>query len=193
MNMMKSVLAYKGGHYERDLLNRLNIPSVNLEIYGCPKAERLFDELGWIETCGNHIPGRYQYKHCPKVEVEAYNCWLQKTCDMRNAKLLFMFTSTFLFNYSCYKSNLQCSKVIFNVQNIVNKILLIKSFSKTISSNTFSSWRHTKSFGAKIITSAKKLWREKRRWTGVALLLLCTLWLKHEIYRKHRLWHDNKY
>ena len=36
-----STLAYKGGHFERDLLTKLTIPSVNLEIFGCPKANQL--------------------------------------------------------------------------------------------------------------------------------------------------------
>jgi hypothetical protein len=49
------LLAYKGGCCERDLLNRLNIPGVNLDRYGCPKAEVLFDRLGWLETCSNHL------------------------------------------------------------------------------------------------------------------------------------------
>ncbi|KAL9987908.1 hypothetical protein ACROYT_G002289 [Oculina patagonica] len=35
----RTVVAYKGGHVERDLLNKLNIPSVNLELYGCPKYD----------------------------------------------------------------------------------------------------------------------------------------------------------
>ena len=41
----KSTLAYKGGILERDLLKRLGIPSVNLECFGCPKAEALFHAL----------------------------------------------------------------------------------------------------------------------------------------------------
>ena len=70
-----SAIAYKGGHYESDLLASLNIPSINLECFQCPKAEGLFDQLIWLETCGNHlVPGAYQ--HCPKVEVEAYGLWL---------------------------------------------------------------------------------------------------------------------
>ena len=33
--------ATKGVHVERDLLNKLNIPSLNLELYGCPKYDML--------------------------------------------------------------------------------------------------------------------------------------------------------
>ena len=41
----ESCLAYKGGHLERDLLRELEIPSVNLEDLGCPKADKLFNQL----------------------------------------------------------------------------------------------------------------------------------------------------
>ena len=34
-----SVIAYKGGHIERDLLAGLNIPAINLEDFGCPKLK----------------------------------------------------------------------------------------------------------------------------------------------------------
>ena len=72
----RSVLAYKGGHYERDLLASLAIPAVNLENFGCPKAGELFDHLIWLETCGNHTVNE-AYRHCPKVEVEAYAYWVE--------------------------------------------------------------------------------------------------------------------
>ena len=70
-----SRLAYKGGHYERDLLTRLGLPHLDLERIGCPKAEKLIDDLDWVETCGNHLFGRNNYKHCPKIEVEAFVHW----------------------------------------------------------------------------------------------------------------------
>ena len=72
-----STIAYKGGHFERDLLKQLHIPSINLEDFGCPKAEFLFDRLVWLETCGHHI-GTHAYQHCPKVEVEAFGNWLNE-------------------------------------------------------------------------------------------------------------------
>ena len=78
-----SVFAYKGGHYEKDLLASLSIPSLNLENFGCPKAERLLGELVWLETCGNHIiPDAYA--HCPKVEVEAYAHWMENYFSVNN-------------------------------------------------------------------------------------------------------------
>ena len=72
-----STMAYKGGHYEKDLLKSLGIPSVNLEEFGCPKAEALIEQMFWLETCGKHIVSE-AYSHCPKVEVEAYAQWVEK-------------------------------------------------------------------------------------------------------------------
>ena len=70
-------LAYKGGHIEKDLLKELNIPALNLESFGCPKADHIFDKMIWLETCGKHF-GIKPYRHCPKVEVEAYGLWLKE-------------------------------------------------------------------------------------------------------------------
>lgn len=70
-----ALVAYKGGHFEKDLLRRVGIPSINLESSGCPKAELLFKDLGWVETCGHHLTPN-AYHHCPKVEVEAFAMWL---------------------------------------------------------------------------------------------------------------------
>ena len=72
-----SIIAYKGGHFEKDLLIKLSIPYVNLEIFGCPKVNQLFDKLIWMETCGHHIE-EHSYQHCPKVEVEAFGAWLEE-------------------------------------------------------------------------------------------------------------------
>lgn len=41
MTKERTVVGYKGGHVERHLLQKLNIPSVNLELYGCPRYEVL--------------------------------------------------------------------------------------------------------------------------------------------------------
>ena len=71
------MIAYKGGHFEKDLLAKLGVPSFNLEHLGCPKAGDLMSDLGWLETCGKHVVGE-AYLHCPKVEVEAYGRWMEK-------------------------------------------------------------------------------------------------------------------
>ena len=72
-----SMLAYKGGHFEKDLLERLGVPSLNLERWGCPKASELMTSMIWLETCGSHLV-KDAFMHCPKVEVEAYGQWLEK-------------------------------------------------------------------------------------------------------------------
>ena len=75
MQNEKSIIAYKGGCFEKDLLASLGIPSVNLERFGCPKASSIIKTMVWLETCGQHlVPDAF--KHCPKVEVEAYAQWL---------------------------------------------------------------------------------------------------------------------
>jgi hypothetical protein len=61
-----SLIAYKGRNYEKNLLADLNIPSVNLECFGCPKAQKLFDQMIWLETCGKHLTVD-AYQNCPKV------------------------------------------------------------------------------------------------------------------------------
>ena len=73
----KSTIAYKGGNLEKKLLTKLNIPFVNLEIFECPKACQLFENLIWLETCGRHY-GNHSYQHCPKAEVEAFGTWLKE-------------------------------------------------------------------------------------------------------------------
>ena len=77
----RSVIAYKGGHIERDLLTELCIPALNLERFGCPKAVVLMKDLIWLETCGNHIVPN-AYAHCAKVEVEAFGQWMEKTMNV---------------------------------------------------------------------------------------------------------------
>ncbi|CAB3978032.1 Hypothetical predicted protein [Paramuricea clavata] len=52
------LVAYKGGNIERDLLNRLNIPCINMEILGCPKYECLLTRFKVKhECCPYHITG----------------------------------------------------------------------------------------------------------------------------------------
>jgi hypothetical protein len=76
-----SVIAYKGGSFERTLLEKLGIPSFNLELLGCPKAENIYHEMVWLECCGQHTLLKNKnetYKHCPRVEVEAYLHWFEQ-------------------------------------------------------------------------------------------------------------------
>ena len=80
-----SLVAYKGGQIERDLLEGLDIPSINLESLGCLKACDLFDDMIWLETCGNHTVIN-AYAHCAKVEVEAFGQWVENQRKKRKKK-----------------------------------------------------------------------------------------------------------
>lgn len=70
----KNIIAYKGGHIERDLLDELEIPSINLEDYGCPKYEKL--PTPQIKDCGFHV--KMEHVHCPKVECAAFAIWVKE-------------------------------------------------------------------------------------------------------------------
>ena len=61
------VIGYKGGHVEKDFLQRLGIPSVNLEEFGCPKFEHLTaPDFNPVEGCGFHV----RQSHCAMVKCE---------------------------------------------------------------------------------------------------------------------------
>jgi len=71
-----SVVAYKGGHYEKDLLASLGIPCVNLEDLGCPKVDVIRSEapagiVHEVPQCGHH-----RFCHCPMEEVRWMHYWL---------------------------------------------------------------------------------------------------------------------
>lgn len=72
------IVAYKGGNLEKDLLNWLQIPSLNLEDFGCPS----FHSATQVEkdefpiSCGQHryaLNGDY---HCPIKETAFYRSWV---------------------------------------------------------------------------------------------------------------------
>ena len=76
----RPVVAYKGGHIEKDFLERLGVPSVNLELYGCPKYELLKD-VSVVQPCGHHVDNSKH--HCPVVETACFMTWLfynRKSC-----------------------------------------------------------------------------------------------------------------
>ena len=73
----RDIVAYKGGIFERDLLKKLKIPSINLEQFGCPRCIHLLDKLVWLETCNHHTSPNC-YEHCAKIEVEAFGAWVRE-------------------------------------------------------------------------------------------------------------------
>ena len=72
----KTVVAYKGGHIERDLLLKLGIPSVDLEAFGCPKVYDLKHlGLGYeVWDCGHHHGAGTA--HCALAECQILQEWV---------------------------------------------------------------------------------------------------------------------
>jgi len=63
-------VAYKGGNLEKNLLQTLNLPAINLEWFGCPRA----DQLGNCKlTCGFH---HKNMGHCPRGFHNNFPCKL---------------------------------------------------------------------------------------------------------------------
>ena len=72
----RTVVGYKGGHVEKDLLQKLNIPSLNLETLGCPKYDDLKSEmLPLLPSCSFHKDSFVH--HCPVKECHAFWKWYQ--------------------------------------------------------------------------------------------------------------------
>lgn len=71
----KQLAAYKGGRLEKDLLQELQIPCINLEDLGCPKVEELV-AVGFKpgSSCGHHLKPTL---HCPKQETYLFYQWMQ--------------------------------------------------------------------------------------------------------------------
>ena len=50
------MVAYKGGHVDKDLFHKVNIPCLNLETWGCLKYEQLKQRIVEpLEICGFHL------------------------------------------------------------------------------------------------------------------------------------------
>lgn len=71
----RTLIGYKGGHVEKDLLNSLDIPSHDLEEDGCPKF-RDMERLVGVWGCGNHQ--KPSMHHCPKIECVLFVNWMRK-------------------------------------------------------------------------------------------------------------------
>ena len=73
-------VAYKAGHVEKDLLEQLRLPSINLETWGCPKYELCtpppFD-------CGCHFNSRF---HCSMSECYAFMTWFNTDNKLNSIK-----------------------------------------------------------------------------------------------------------
>ena len=77
----RTVVGYKGGHVEKDLLQTLNVPSLNLETLGCPKYNILrtqFANESLLPSCGFYKDNKLH--HCPVTECHAFWKWYQTLC-----------------------------------------------------------------------------------------------------------------
>lgn len=88
----RTVVGYKGGHVEKDVLTQLNIPSLNLETVGCPKYDVLKYQTPFqllIPSCGFHADDSTH--HCPVTECSAFWHWYKseiKICNSNVIKLI---------------------------------------------------------------------------------------------------------
>jgi hypothetical protein len=80
----RNVIAFKGGNFERRLLQELNIPYLNLEDAGCvaysilPREQkRCYRNL----DCGQHLYTTNDIDHCPMKEVSYYRDWIMQMLE----------------------------------------------------------------------------------------------------------------
>lgn len=78
----RNIIGYKGGQCERDRLESLQIPSVNLELYGCPAYDTMRSRENTKLGCKYH---RTKRAHCPRSEVAAFKTWLLHKQMQENA------------------------------------------------------------------------------------------------------------
>ena len=79
------IIAYKGGQIEKELLDKLGLPSVNLEDFGCPKADKLWSShYPPGKSCGHHKIDTMKFIHCPKQETFLFFQWLKETATNKN-------------------------------------------------------------------------------------------------------------
>lgn len=77
-NQDQTVVAYKGGTLERDVLKKLQLPHVDLEWFNCPKADQLVSSgFDPGPSCGHHRTAQNKKLiHCPKQETYLFYQWL---------------------------------------------------------------------------------------------------------------------
>jgi len=70
------LIAYKGGHLEKDLLNKMGLPSVNLEDYSLWSLTGRRYPPG--KSCGHHKEQTFKLVHCPKQETFLFFQWFTR-------------------------------------------------------------------------------------------------------------------
>lgn len=71
------MIAFKGGNLERNLLDWLNIPYINLEEFGCPSFHMIPQEEReqFTKSCGQHRYAQRGEDHCSIKETSFYRFW----------------------------------------------------------------------------------------------------------------------
>ena len=91
------MVGYEGGHVEKDLLMKLNIPCLNLETLGCPKCDKLthiIPQEKLLPSCGFHADDTVH--HFPIPECHAFWYWYK--CFIANHAQRVIKNSFFIFN-----------------------------------------------------------------------------------------------
>lgn len=71
----RTVVAFKGAHVERNLLEQMSIPNVDLEIYGCPNYQEAADAVvELLPGCGFHHNDLHS--HCAMSKCHAFWLWM---------------------------------------------------------------------------------------------------------------------
>lgn len=77
------IVAYKGGCFERDILQKMSMKSINLEEFGCPKFDVLIQNPLYkitTEPCPLHCwrmkKPSLKPHHCCLREVQTFRAWL---------------------------------------------------------------------------------------------------------------------
>lgn len=71
----KTLVGYKGGHVEKDLLEELSIPFHDLELDRCPPF-RVLKRIKGARGCGNH--GDSTHNHCAELECVHFVEWMKQ-------------------------------------------------------------------------------------------------------------------
>lgn len=75
----EGLIAFKGGQIEKEILDKMGLPCVDLEKYGCPKADVLWSKDYLTGTsCGHHKVDTMTFIHCPKQETFLFFQWLER-------------------------------------------------------------------------------------------------------------------
>ena len=71
----RNLVAYKGRKVEREILDELEIPNINLEDFGCPRYDELPTTM--VRDCGYHIQMNKSI-HCSMKECVAFAIWIEQ-------------------------------------------------------------------------------------------------------------------